>query len=110
MLILKRFDLVIFPKNKTFNLKRIIGLPGDTLIFMSEGIIINGKKIVIPQKIQITFDKKNKLQKNNIEFKVPGNNFFVIGDNLPASIDSRIYGHIFNNIIYGVSIQQVSGE
>jgi signal peptidase I len=100
---IKRFDLIFFWKNDNFSFKRIIGLPEDKIIFLNDSININNKKLKIPKEIKIIFDKKNKLHKNNTEFIVPQKSFFVIGDNLPESFDSRFYGSIQQSKIEGTS-------
>jgi signal peptidase I len=107
---IRRFDIVFFKVNNNLHVKRIIGFPGDKIIFLSNGININNKKVEIPQKIKIIFDKKNESQKNNIEFIVPQNSFFVIGDNLSFSLDSRFYGSIPQSVIYGRPIINLGQE
>lgn len=96
-----RFDIVFFWKKDTFYCKRVIGLPGDKIMFLNDGITINNEKLKIPQEFKIIFDEKNELHKNNIEFIVPKDSFFVIGDNLPESLDSRFYGSILQSKIDG---------
>ena len=91
---IKRFDIVFFWNKDIFYCKRVIGLPGDKIMFLNDGITINNKRLEIPQEFKITFDKKDKLHKNNVEYTVPKNSFFVIGDNLPESLDSRFFGSI----------------
>ena len=71
--------------------KRVIGLPGDTIrIDFSKGIVYrNGEALDEPYTNSLTNIQQNF--PNNKEVKIPENNIFVLGDNRNKSKDSRSY-------------------
>jgi signal peptidase I len=106
----KRLEVVLaidpITKNKNI-IKRIIGLPGETISFKHGKIIItnaNGKQ----ETLQEPYLKKNMLtslqygQNNNIT--IPKNSYFLLGDNRMLSTDSRTYGPVHRNLIVGKAI------
>ena len=114
----KRGDLVVFKTpadNRTDYIKRLIGMPGDTIQFNEGEILINDKKIprklvankklvrcgnflletntyieTLPNGIEhlVTYNKQGSLQNSKV-FKVPTNHYFLLGDNRDCSKDSR---------------------
>ena len=113
-----RGDLVVFKTpadNRTDYIKRLIGMPGDTIQFVDGSILINNKKVLrkrietqkiircgnflletntfietLPNGIKhiVVYKKKGTLQNTQI-FKVPDNHYFLLGDNRDCSKDSR---------------------
>lgn len=87
----ERFDIVVFPfqyEENTFYIKRIIGLPGETVRIDEEGnIYINevlleetyGKEVIRPENIGLAFDS----------VQLGEDEYFVMGDNRNNSLDSR---------------------
>ncbi len=114
----KRGDLVVFKTpadNRTDYIKRLIGMPGDTIQFVNGEIFINDKKILrkkiknkkivrcgsffldtntfietLPNGLEhlVVYKKQGSLQNSKI-FKVPLNHYFLLGDNRDCSKDSR---------------------
>ena len=114
----ERGDLVVFKTpadNRTDYIKRLIGMPGDTIQFKDGSILINNKKVLrkkieskkiircgnflletntfietLPNGIEhtVAYKKKGSLQNTKI-FKVPANHYFLLGDNRDCSKDSR---------------------
>ena len=89
----KRFDIIIFrypDDEKQLFIKRIIGLPGETVEIHDGQIFIDGSKT--PLKDVTT---KEFMQGSFGPYTVPDNCYFVMGDNRNNSKDSRYWEHTF---------------
>ena len=98
-----RFDVVIFPapdNDEKLYVKRVIGLPGDTIAYENDQLIINGEAMVEPYLVEkatefdgdFTYDFA--LEEITGETTVPEGSFFVLGDNRRNSLDGRRFGFI----------------
>ncbi|WMJ23630.1 signal peptidase I [Paludicola sp. MB14-C6] len=89
----KRGDIVVFPfpddESKRF-VKRIIGLPNDTVE------IIDGKVYINNSKNPLEEDYLNEAPKGSYgPFRVPKDHYFMLGDNRNVSLDSRFWNDKF---------------
>jgi signal peptidase I len=93
----QRGDVVVFHYpfdiHKDF-IKRLIGLPGDTIHVTNATVTINGQAIREPY-IRVPFNFENKT------WKLGANQFFVMGDNRDNSLDSRTWGPLDRSYIIG---------
>lgn len=108
----KRGDIVLFnTKNlndlnltKT-NIKRIVGLPGETITIKDFKIYINSKKLDSPDSNSIKYDFVEtmgmKFAGIDSPFKIPEDTYFVLGDNSSVSRDSRYFGAVNKKDIVG---------
>ena len=90
---INRFDIVIVKvdNHEQQYIKRVIGLPGDTLIFENGNVLImdsNNRHHNDP------FDQDNTFSSLYYEIKLQDNQYFVMGDNRTDSLDSRDFGAI----------------
>ena len=65
--------------------KRVIGLPGDTIELLGDKVYRNGEALEEPYIIPCTYNDGSEPQVWHVE----EDHIFVMGDNRPASIDSR---------------------
>lgn len=98
----KRFDVVVFPfqyQEDTYYIKRIIGLPGETIQIISGQIYINGQ----PLKENYGREVMEKSGLASEPITLGEDEYFVLGDNRNDSSDSRepSVGNIEKNSIIG---------
>lgn len=96
----KRGEIVIFdyPKDRTqIYVKRVIGLPGETVAIKNGGVFINGRLLGEPYK---TYDAHGDMAPR----LVPSGQYFVMGDNRDVSDDSRYWGDLPRYDIVGKAI------
>ena len=109
---IKRFDIVVLqaPDQDKEYIKRVIGIPGDTIEVKDGKLYINGQ--VVDQPFINTELLMNKtvyiddftLQELTGELKVPEGKYFVMGDNRGVSKDSRMIGFIERSAIEGKAV------
>lgn len=97
-----RGDVIVFryPHDPTRSyIKRIIGLPGDTVAIEKGEVFINGKKLEEPYLIDEYRDRWNHAAR-----VVPPNEYYVLGDHRNSSNDSRVWGPVPREFIYGKAV------
>lgn len=97
---LERGDVVIFyyplDTSKSY-VKRVVGLPGEKLKVKGEKIFINDQVLPEPYVAQ----KEPLYKRQDLILQVPSGNYFMLGDNRNFSVDSRDFGAIPDELIYG---------
>lgn len=109
---IKRNDVIVFrfekadsPYDGKFFIKRIIGLPGDTIVINGTSTKITdyaGKDIKLDESYV-----KNPKYDQNITTTLKDNEYFVSGDNRNGSYDSRAWGPIHINQMAGKPILEL---
>ncbi|MCW8987186.1 MAG: signal peptidase I [Gammaproteobacteria bacterium] len=116
----ERGDIIIFESEKAGKrlVKRVMGLPGDTVSMNNNIISLNGKTLeykILSQRASTLIAEErhkninyhiqlNQFSNNNSSFynvKIPDNYYLVLGDNRDNSADSRYIGLIPRSEIIG---------
>ncbi len=95
---IKRFDIVVVDYKGEKLIKRIIGLPGETLKYENSILYINDEEVEEYFKNQETLDFDIKDLNYDV---IPDNCYIVLGDNRRDSLDSRYLGCIDKKDIIG---------
>ena len=99
----ERGDVVVFtpPVSEDEFIKRVIGLPGETVMLRDGRVYINDALLDEPYlAADLRTDEGQFLQEGESHL-VPEGQYFVMGDNRPHSSDSRAWGPIFKKPISG---------
>ena len=96
---LARGEIIIFyypgDTSKSY-IKRIIGLPGEEIEFTEGKILINGQLLNEPY-----LNSTESSRRASLKTKIAEKNYFVMGDNRNYSSDSRDWGTVPYELIYG---------
>lgn len=94
-----RGDVVVFwfPGDPTKSyIKRVIGLPGDTVEMVRGAVFVNGKKLAEPYILPAF-----RGEQTASPIHVRAGEYYVLGDHRNSSNDSRVWGTVPRNFIYG---------
>lgn len=102
---LQRGDTIIFriPTNPNRDsIKRIIGLPDDSVFLENGSIYLNGEQLDETNYVaQADSTFGSDFLREGQSQEVPADHYFVLGDNRPESSDSRTYGFVPKDNIVG---------
>lgn len=100
-------DVIVFkapPNPEEAYIKRVIGVPGDTIKVEAGEVFLNNKLLDESLYLKPTVKTYGgAFLKDGFEIKIPENNYFVMGDNRPFSSDSREWGFVNKDLITGYS-------
>jgi signal peptidase I len=99
-----RGDVIVFKKPPDDNtpgikdlIKRVIGLPGETIAGRNGQIYINGNLLNEPWLPKVDRDTTSTFG----PVQIPAGEYFVMGDNRADSSDSRVFGPITKSLVVG---------
>ena len=121
----ERGDVIVFrlPSDPSINyIKRVIGLPGDTVVYERHRLTINGEKVDLTRSDDASWDaplfvedldgRVHDILVTNPEYStrdntylVPEGHYFVMGDNRDRSKDSRFIGAIPEEFLVGEAVR-----
>jgi signal peptidase I len=99
---IKRGDTVVFwyPDDQTVSyIKRVIGLPGDTVEVKEGYVVVNGKQL---EENYVPLEYRD--DRPYPPTVVPPDKYFVLGDHRVSSNDSRAWGFVPRDDIYGKAV------
>ncbi len=101
---IERFDIIVFNYNGEKLIKRVIGLPGETIKYVNGILYINNEKI---DDVKLDSKTDNFYLESLGYDVIPDNYYFVMGDNREYSQDSRKIGLISKDDISGVGVFRI---
>ena len=100
----KRGDVMVFvypeDRSKDF-IKRLIGLPGETVEIRDGKILINGQEVTDPAIANTYYYNRGDYGQEGVPITVPPGHYFMLGDNSGSSHDSRYWGFIDEKDVVG---------
>ena len=118
----ERGDVMVFvpPHDDRYFIKRVIGLPGDKIVYVNKSLYVNGERVaqrLIERNGSVqAFEESLGEEAHTIhasglqpprmrrEWIVPSEHFFVMGDNRDFSEDSRSWGFVSEAKIVGKAV------
>ena len=90
---LNRYDIVVIKHDKDYIIKRVVGLPGEHVVYKDNKLYVDDLNITSDLKFEET---------NDFEVpKVSEGSYYVLGDNRDVSQDSRTFGEVKQSDIVG---------
>jgi len=91
---------VIQPSTQEF-IKRVVGLPGETVESRDGQVYVNGKRLIEP------YLPTGTVTAGLAPLTVPEGALFVMGDNRGSSSDSRVFGPVRRSSVVGRAVAKV---
>jgi len=99
---IERGDIVVFryPRDPSKSyIKRVIGLPGDRISIVHGVVWLNGNPLREPYVPEVFRDSRSMS-----EIVIPEGSYFMMGDHRSISSDSREFGPVARDLVYGKAV------
>jgi signal peptidase I len=106
----ERGQVVIFkyPKDETkYFIKRVIGLPGETVVLDGTSVTIKNKDYPLGFKLTEPYINLRNQKEEEMQITLKEGQYFVMGDNRRQSSDSRAWGTLDRNLIVGTPFMRL---
>lgn len=101
----QRGDVVVFRHSETQDyIKRVIGLPGETVLIQNGKVYINGKELHESYLDSTVATQPESTIREGVPYVVPAGQYLCMGDNRPYSTDSRDFGAVPKDYIEGRAV------
>lgn len=94
----ERGEIVVFDEEGTKMVKRVIGLPGDTIDIKESKVYINGQPLdesrYLGSEVETLYEEMPYELHQEMPYTIPEDHYFLMGDNRMWSMDSRAYGAV----------------
>lgn len=118
----QRGEVMVFvpPHDDRYFIKRVIGLPGDRIVYSNKSLYVNGQRVAqrlierngtIASFEELLGDDAHTIHASGLqpprlprEWLVPPGHFFVMGDNRDFSQDSRVWGFVSEQKVVGKAV------
>jgi len=100
----QRGDVVVFhapPPNTADFIKRVIGLPGETVMVRDGKVYINNKILTETYLSSSIFTSEKSFLREGLVYTIPPDYYMMFGDNRNFSSDSREFGPISKRAVVG---------
>lgn len=94
-------DIIVFDYSGTYLIKRVIGMPGDTVTVVKGVLYVNNVKY---EESYLSPELISTFQDSSFTVTVDDGEYFVMGDNRDNSRDGRSFGCIPKESLIGVAI------
>lgn len=98
---IERFDIAVFKTGGRYFIKRVIGLPGDTVEVSGGELYVNGEFYGEPY---LSMDNCRQFGEKDFTVSVPEGEYFLLGDNRDDSLDSRRAGTFPKRAFVGIPV------
>jgi signal peptidase I len=99
---IERGDIVVFwyPRDRTKSfIKRVLAVPGDEVEIRYGSVYVNGRRVKEPY-LRPEYRDHDSFRRQ----LVPADHYFVLGDHRNSSNDSRNWGFVSRDLIYGKAV------